>query len=105
MAHNSDMGDALTLFDGVAGIAVLFAGIVGVYWQLVRRVDAEKAARESLGKDLIHVAEDVAKLSITQEKLVRREHRREGAAMARSEPSGVQDVPTTRMHVGTDTTL
>jgi len=98
-----------TVWDMAAGAAVVLSGVVGSYWQLKGRADKEALERKSdvkaLGKDVAANAKDIDALRKTQEKLVRREYRREGAAMARSEDSDVSDMPRRRVHVGTDTTL
>lgn len=99
------MEAAATIWDMVMGAGGVLASVVGAYMAIQNRLTALEGSQEILKGDLGHVAADVAKLSERQEKLVRREYRREGAAMARTEPSGVQDIPTARLHVGTDTTI
>lgn len=101
-----ELESAATVWDMAAQAAVWLTSGVGAYWQLKGRIAEEKAERVRLGDRFDELAKDVGKLSTTQEKLVRREHRREGAAMAaRREPSGAHDLPVSRVHVGTDTTL
>lgn len=94
-----------TIWDMVLGAAGVLSGVFGAYMALVNRLTRLEGVAEGTKEDLSRHGEGLAKVAETVDKLVRREYRREGAERARSEPSGVQDIPTARLHVGTDTTL
>ena len=94
-----------SVWDIVAGAGTVVTSVFGAYMAIVNRLTKLEGKVDRAEDDLSRHGEGLSRVAETVDKLVRREYRREGAERARSEPSGVQDIPTARLHVGTDTTL
>ena len=96
------MGEVATLLDilGV-GSGVIFA-VGGAYLAVQARLGKLESTSERWDEKFSSLTKDVSDMDASVKWLEKREHRRDGAKMARSEQSDVTTLPRRRVHLDSD---